>query len=98
MQTPNCCLTRLFISCLASMVIYFLLCNIAMPLTPPPLRNFALLACFTCSLEECFIRDAFPGLVPLAGIGVPVVRVTGRLTAKGNGTIFCFRVKEKKHF
>lgn len=75
----------LFVSCLASMVMYFLLCNMGVPAAPPPLRDFALLACLICSLEECFIRDAVKGLVPRTRVGVPVASVTGRATVLPRG-------------
>ena len=71
-------------SCLASMVIYFLLCSTGT--APPPLRDFVLLACLTCSLDECFIRDVVMGLALTdAGLGVANVTV-GRVTTTNNNT------------
>ena len=69
------------------MVMYFLLCNMGVPAAPPPLRDFALLACLICSLEECFIRDAVKGLVPRTRVGVPVASVTGRATATNKASV-----------
>jgi len=80
----------LFISCLASIVMYFLLCSSGTP--APGLRDFALLACLTCSLEECFIRDVVMGLVRTAaglGVATAVKAAVGRVTMTK-------RKKEKK--
>ena len=68
---------------------YFLLCSSGTP--APGLRDFALLACLTCSLEECFIRDVVMGLVrTAAGLGVATVKAAvGRVTITK-------RKKEKK--
>ena len=65
------------------MVIYFLLCNTGT--LPPPLRDFALPACLTCSLDECFIRDVVVGLAR-PGTALGVATVTGRVTARDDDT------------
>lgn len=80
LQLRRVSVSYLFISCLASIVMYFLLCSSGTP--APGLRDFALLACLTCSLEECFIRDVVMGLVrTAAGLGVATVKAAvGRVT------------------
>lgn len=80
LQLRRVSVSYLFISCLASIVMYFLLCSSGTP--APGLRDFALLACLTCSLEECFIRDVVMGLVRTAAcLGVATVKAAvGRVT------------------
>ena len=57
--------TDLFMSCLDSIVMYFLLYCTGAPAVFLPLAR---LACFTCSFEECFILDALDELVRMTGL------------------------------